>query len=190
MSFRLIVTRSIIINDLKKTSPPGCPILCIFCEKENEDQTVENLAASLLNQLVSYDLLAAAAQCKALFQEHKVKQTHPSVDELFSGLEKILSSQPACYIVLDAFDEKEVHAKKIIQFLQERLKSVQLLVTSRYKPDHCFLSASLCIIKARSEDIGKYLADTITSHSSYSLPNNEELWHKVITKIQTQADGM
>jgi len=175
---------------LKTTSPPGCPVLCIFCERENENQTVENLTASLLKQLILYGPVTAAEQCKSLYQKHKFKQTYPHVDEIFSELEKTLNAHPACYIVLDAFDENEVHARKIIQLLQKRLKSIKLLVTSRYKPYPYFSGVSECIIKARSEDIEKYLQETIPSHSIYSIPNNEELWHKVITKIQIQAGGM
>ena len=88
---RLIVDtgniRSIVVYHLQKIfKGDNVAVACIYCNyKKQIEQTVSNLVASLLKQIVQ-DRYGASDNVKSLYELHNHQSTRPTLDELTTAL--------------------------------------------------------------------------------------------------------
>jgi len=80
-------------------------IAFIYCNyKEKEEQTIANLIASLLQQLIQWHHVVPS-KVRILYEQHMSKRTRPTLAECSALLHSELTSRPIAFIVVDALDE-------------------------------------------------------------------------------------
>ena len=77
----------------------------IYCNyKEQADQTVSNLVASLLRQVVQ-GRRAISDDVKSFFERHRRQTSRPTLDQLTDVLISEIRTRSKVFIVVDALDE-------------------------------------------------------------------------------------
>ncbi|KAI5456455.1 nucleoside phosphorylase [Mariannaea sp. PMI_226] len=160
------ILASIVINDLltRFRSDTSYGIAYIYCNfRKNEEQTVENMLASLLKQL-SASQLSPPRSLESLHDVHKSRQTRPTMDEISSTLQYVVESFSRVFIVVDALDECQAsngcRARLISEISELQSKcGVNALVTSRFIPEitEMFEGAMSTEIRATDDDLQRYL---------------------------------
>ncbi|UKZ54630.1 hypothetical protein TrVGV298_008440 [Trichoderma virens] len=166
-----------------------------FDYKRVEEQKLEKLLASLLKQLAG-SLPYLPESTKELYRQHSITRTRPSLAELITEFEYIISQYSKLFIVLDALDECQ--SSDLVQFLSklsnlQKDHVVNILATSRPIPIivDWFSNVNSTKLEIRSEtsDITKYIEGHIgllPNVAQRNLPLAEEI--KVV--ISEAADGM
>jgi hypothetical protein len=166
-------------------------ITCIFCNyKLQADQTVPNLIASLLKQIVQgshTDL----KEVKSLYTRHKKDCTRPTLNELTSVLALEIGALSKVFIVVDALDEcreDDASRAKLLKVLRLLPKNVNLMVTSRNLPTIAedFDKAERLDIRATGEDVTTY----VNSRISLAPRHIKDLQEIIVSKVVGSADGM
>ena len=172
-------------------------IAYIYCSyKEQEDQTVVNLIASLLQQLIQSNS-TISNEISSLYHDHIKKQKRPTLDQWFKLLQSEVQRFSKVFIIIDALDECPESKGTRDSFLAEIRKlqpSIHLLVTSRHIPTiECeFEKAAQVEIRARDEDVRRYLERRIKrEHRLISLVKVDlALQETIINTIVEKAKGM
>ena len=102
-----IHSRSIVTNYLQTLYEENESVAttCIYCNyKEQAEQTVPNLVASLLRQIVQ-GRRAISDDVKSLFERHQRQSTRPTLDQLTDVLISEIRMRSKVFIVVDALDE-------------------------------------------------------------------------------------
>jgi Cdc6-like AAA superfamily ATPase len=192
------ILTALIINHLSSRFRGGHEVgmaYIYFDYKRVEEQNLEKLLASLLKQLAG-SLPYLPESTKELYRQHSITRTRPSLAELITEFEYIISQYSKLFIVLDALDECQ--SSDLVQFLSklsnlQKDHVVNILATSRPIPIivDWFSNVNSTKLEIRSEtsDITKYIEGHIgllPNVAQRNLPLAEEI--KVV--ISEAADGM
>ena len=190
------ILTSIVIENLQEQyqNDPSASISFVYCNfRRQEDQKAEDLLASLLKQL-SQGQTSLPDNVKSLYDSYKVKGTRPSLGEISRSLQSVAAMYSTNFIIVDALDECQVSSGCRARFLTE-LFAVQekcganIFTTSRFIPEILtkFKHSNLIEIRARDEDVRKYLDSRISQSESKLLKANHE---EIKSKIIEAVDGM
>ena len=172
------------------------PVVYIYCEyKRQQEQTLVNLMASILRQLLQYRTLVPDTVMH-FYHQHVNFGTRPTSEELGETVKSLLAQFPQAYVVVDALDELPVSGQ-VCQILLTELRSLQkvqslnILMTSRPIPqiDHQLKDSLFLEIRASSEDIKKYVYGRM-SDLAISVQNDPSLQEAIANSIEDIVDGM
>jgi hypothetical protein len=136
------ILTSIVVEDLttRFRNDKSVGIACLYFNfRRQHEQKLEDQIASLLKQLLQR-LSSVPDNVKFIYNQHKDKQTRPSLDEILKTLESIITTYSRVYIVVDALDECQLSGGCRPKFLSSVLglqarTGARLFVTSRPIPD-------------------------------------------------------
>lgn len=189
--------RSFVINHIQESLSSNIGIAYIYFNyKEVEKQTLENLTANLVHQLLIQSSLLPR-ELMALYEAHALIQTRPSITEYTQLLRLAVQSYSKVLVVIDALDEcNEVDGtrKALISELQKLQPQLNLLVTSRDMPNvqRQLQDAARLEIQASDEDIRNYIDERIYSSDRLSLyvQKDSTLHDFMIDTVTKNAKGM
>ncbi|KAM3430343.1 hypothetical protein NHJ13734_007784 [Beauveria thailandica] len=130
------ILASIVIDDLfhRFESVRDVGIAYIYCNfQSQEKQKIDHLLASLLRQLAQRRP-SLPQEVKFLYDNHKIKQTKPSVDEISNALQSVARLYPRVFIIIDALDECETECRSTFlshMFSLQAGTTANILATSR-----------------------------------------------------------
>jgi hypothetical protein len=186
----LIVGRSIVVNHLKLFfKDENVAIVYIYCNyKERLAQTVTNLIASLLQQIVQ-DRSATPNLVESLYNLHNSQNTRPTLEEFLEVLNSELVTFFKIFIVIDAMDEcpedKETRAN-LMKALRSLAGTVNLMVTSRYFPSLAqdFREMKRLDIRANDQDVKRYVEGRIALAPRHLRNLQETIVNKVVENVR------
>jgi len=164
---------------------------CIYCNyKEQAEQTVPNLVASLLRQIVQ-GRRAISDDVKSLFERHHHQSTHPTLDQLTDILILEIRMCSKVSIVVDTLDEcrkDDATRTLLLQVLRSLPLQVNLMVTSHNLPSigWDFKGAKRLHICAKDDDMRVYIEGRIALGPRH-LKNMQEV---IVNKIIENTKGM
>jgi hypothetical protein len=168
----------------------------IYCNyKAKADQNTTSLLAAILKQLVQARP-SIAEPVTRLYNDPNRTSTRPSLEEILSALQSVLTNYSRVYIVVDALDEcqeKDGTRSQLLPKLRDlqRKADMRLMVTSRFIPhiENEFRLALRLEARASDEDVKRFVIGQM-----YRLPKciqrDNELQRFVQDKIVEAADGM
>jgi Cdc6-like AAA superfamily ATPase len=171
-------------------------IAYVFCNyKTQTEQTADALLAALLKQL-AHGRPHLAASVLRMHEEHALRNTRPSAEEIFRALESVCSGHTVVYFIVDALDEcsdSDGTRGQLIDKLRDlqAKNNLRLLFTSRDIPgiSQEFQSDSKLEVRASEEDVRQFVAGQI-----HRLPGciqrDPELQSTLQNKIVEAVDGM
>jgi len=135
-------------------------IAYIYCNfRRKHEQKLNDLMASLLKQL-SEAKFSMPNAVKELYEQHKIKHTRPSTDELSKALQAVAASYTRVFVIVDALDECQISDGCQTRFIGECFAlqarcGTNLFMTSRFLPEimEKFDKASKFEIRASPEDV-------------------------------------
>ena len=186
-------TRSIVVNHLQRIfKDDNVAIACIYCNyKEQAEQTVSNLVASLLKQMV-HDQYTTSDNVKALYKRHKDGKTFPDLDKFTTALTSEIGMYSKAFIIVDALDEcREDDATRanLLRVLRSIAGTVNLMVTSRDLVSIAreFQETKRLDICANDQDVRRYIEGRIARTPRRHL---KALQESIVKKIVENARGM
>ncbi|KAL6825975.1 ankyrin repeat-containing domain protein [Trichoderma sp. SZMC 28015] len=193
------ILTSIVVDHLERTHKADSTIgiAYIYCNyRRQEEQSIENLLASLLKQL------GRRQNClrnflKDFYEQHIGKGTRPSVDEISTVLHSVAEGYSTVFIIVDALDECQNSDGSRQRFLTElfnlqELYGWNLFLTSRVIPDivdHCSETSIPLEIRASTEDIDRYLKENTGRLPSF-VQQNQQIQKEIVEEISQAVDGM
>ncbi|EGN99623.1 hypothetical protein SERLA73DRAFT_106266 [Serpula lacrymans var. lacrymans S7.3] len=182
---------------VKKHKCNNVAVVYIYCNyKDQSTQTVYNLVASLLKQLVQ-DFPPTFERVKTEYKSHLERHVRPTLSEVRNTLRKEITEFSQVFVVADALDEvsEDNRRAELLHSLQSLGGS--LLVTSRDIPT---IGAALynnerMDIRAREDDMCKYIDGRIRSGSHLTqlnrlLDKHPHVKQKIIKYLPKKAQGM
>ena len=171
-------------------------IASVYCDyKRQESQTTIHLVAAILKQLVQERPLFGEP-VMALYKQHADRRSRPSLDEIISTLNSIISCYSKVYIVLDGLDEcadkdgtrSELIAK--LRSLQSRA-DINLMVTSRFvsRVEQSFKGFPMLEIRASDADVKQFVAGQMNRLPNY-VRHNIDIQVEIQDRIVQAVDGM
>ncbi|KIM82512.1 hypothetical protein PILCRDRAFT_70744, partial [Piloderma croceum F 1598] len=189
------ILASIVIDYLQNSlKGKDAAIVCIYCNyKEQTEQTVPEIIASLLKQLVQ-DRPMTSDNVKSLHEQHVGRGTRPTYEELKKAFQSEVGTSNV-YIVVDALDEcLERDQGYLITELRSLGSAIHLMVTSRplLSIEQLFQHATRLDILANDTDVRKYIEDRIAHEYRLVLHVNTDqaLREIIIEKIAANVKGM
>ncbi|CAI7620936.1 unnamed protein product [Penicillium pancosmium] len=174
---------------------PGVGIAYIFCNfRQQEQQTIHNLIASLLRQLAKNQHFELAEK---LYNRFVKENKRPSFEDLLTTLHNTIAMYSRVIILVDALDEYQANEdrgrflKDVFHLRSHTETTCSIFATSRYNQliEELFEKAPRRIIRAQEEDVRKYLDMRIKGFQSKTL-NDISLEEEVKVKITGAADGI
>ncbi|KAF3918254.1 Ankyrin-1 [Orbilia brochopaga] len=192
------ILTSIVVDDLYKRfcNDSTVGLAFVYCNfQQQHEQSVEDLVASLLKQLVQ-GLPELTDSIRSLYNKHKGKQMRPSFHEVTEVLQSVASIYSRLFIIIDALDECQTSPGCRARLLGEIFglqtnHRANIFATSRTIADvkEIFEGSMTLEIRAMEEDIQRY----IDSHIMY-LPTfvgrDPALQEEIKTGIIGTVDGM
>jgi Cdc6-like AAA superfamily ATPase len=171
-------------------------IAYIYCNfRRQEEQTAEDLLASLLKQLAQGQSLLPNSII-SLYDKHKNRRTRPLFHEITKVLQSVAAMYLRLFIVVDALDECQTSDGCRARFLRAMFDlqakyGVNIFVTSRSIPEITeeFQGSMSLEIRATEQDVRKYLNDKISYLPSF-VRRSPELQEKIKSEIIKAVDGM
>ncbi|KAF3936366.1 Inversin [Dactylellina cionopaga] len=192
---KTIVT-SIVVDYLRTLfkKEPSTIVAYIYCNYQTkEEQTLENILASLLRQL-SQNQMKIPPSVRELYKDYAMEGIRPPLERIYKSLISVAGLYSRCFIIVDALDESLESCRQrllteIFNF-QETTKA-NLFATSRFIPEITsrFEGSLNLTIRARDEDIQVYIEDRVT-HLSGIVGHSPDLQEKIKTDIVSSIDGM
>jgi hypothetical protein len=189
----VVHTRSIVVNHLQSHfGDSDIAITCIYCNyKEQAVQTVSNLIASLLKQLVQ-SKSALSDNLKSFYKHHQDQDTYPTLDEFLAALRSEIGMHSKVFIVLDALDEctEDYGTRaKLLRALRTLPGTVNLMFMSRdlLSIARQFQGTKRLNIRAHGEDLRKYVRGRIANLPRRHLIGLQEVIEDKVVKV---AEGM
>ncbi|KAJ6790264.1 hypothetical protein PWT90_06580 [Aphanocladium album] len=192
------ILTSIVIEDLFSRSQGSVDvgIAYIYCDfRRTDGQRAGELLASLLKQLVGC-WSTMPETVKTLYDSHKSNSTRPSIEELSSALQSVVSLFSKVFIVVDALDECPGAREHRPRFLDELSKlqtktQSNYFATSRYIPEvEAELESTMHLdIRATKDDVRNYL-DHHMMPQRVVLRENKQLQEDIKREIVEIVDGM
>ncbi|TAQ87668.1 hypothetical protein B7494_g4027 [Chlorociboria aeruginascens] len=193
------ILASAIIDKLDKEFPStDVGLAYIYCNyKERETQTLANLLASIVQQLI-WRRKQLPEEIMAIYRDHLDKGLRPSRPECVKMLQVVTKCFSKVYIVVDALDECDADAKTRKDLISEILNlsttDIQLLCTSRNLSDieNIFQNTLRLDIRATDEDVSLFLRAFIQGEEQLSqfCESNPSLEEEIIETISKNANGM
>ncbi|KAH0536690.1 hypothetical protein FGG08_006456 [Glutinoglossum americanum] len=189
---------SIVVDYLERSfEKENVAIAYIYCSyKEQEDQTVVNLIASLLQQLVQRNPIISD-EVMSLHRSHIRKRTRPKLDEYSSLLQSEVCRFSKVFIVIDALDECPESKRTRDNFLVEVRKlqpRIHLLVTSRHVStiEREFEKSARVEIRASDEDVKRYLEGRVKTEGRLvrHVKADPALQDTIVNTIAEKAKGI
>ncbi len=187
------VLTSIIIDHLVKFfETENVGVAWIYLNYREKDlQTIENIFASLLRQLIQQGGSVTEAMITSIGVSWR--EGKPSLAAYKNMLQKALQQYSKTIIVIDALDESRSQdlRKDLVSELRNLRPTISLLITSRPLRDiHDILGDARQIeILARSEDVKKYLDSKMQANENLrKLVDADPAVQKVIEKLLTRSD--
>jgi hypothetical protein len=194
---KTIIT-SVVVENLQNRfrSNPDVAIAYIYCNFRRQfEQNVEELFLNILKQFTDRQPFLPPP-LKTLYDDHKKTRTRPSLPEIFTALQFVISMQSKALIIIDAIDECQSSDGCRTSFLSglfnlQKLHKVNLLVTSRFIPEIIdqFQGCVSLEIRARSEDVNSYLEGRMGQLPSF-VHRNRGLRDQITNSISDAVDGM
>lgn len=202
------VLASRIIDDLSKLPPSfkRTAVAYVYCdyllhdEKQprQQQQTAENIVASILKQLIrSCALVPKPVQ--VMFKTLRQEERQPSVTEAVEAIYHIARSISKAFLVVDGLDECrqvvwEMLVGELLE-LQKKASNVCLFFTSGFNPkiEARFGAGSvLKTIHARKKDIALYIKEShqLNLSNIRSSERRKELEDEIVNTITAQSDRM
>ncbi|KAI9766598.1 MAG: hypothetical protein M1840_006409 [Geoglossum simile] len=188
---------AITINYLLQTvQSNNIGVAYLYCNyKAQADQNTTNLLAAILKQLVQARPSMTEPVAR-LYDYHASRRTRPSLEEIFSALQSILTNHLSVYLLIDALDEcsdKEGTRSELLNKLYalQSKTDLHLMVTSRFIPEIAneFKPALTLEVRASKADVKRFVEGQM-----YRLPNcvqrDEALQVIVQEKLVEAVDGM
>ena len=185
------------IDHLSRTLPRNTiGVAYIYCNyKAKANRNTTSLLAAILKQLVQARP-SIAEPVRRLYNDPKRTSPRPSLEEILSALQSILTNYSSVYIVVDALDECQeqdgTRSQLLIKLRElQRKGDVRLMVTSRFIPDieDEFKLALRLEVRASDADVKRFVIGQM-----YRLPKcvqrDNELQKVVQDKIVEAVDGM
>jgi hypothetical protein len=166
-------------------------VACIYCNyKEAAEQTVPNLIASLLKQIVQPSP-TISEQVKSLYTYHKNRGTRPVLDEVVKVLGSEIMTYSRVFVVVDALDEcreDDSTRAKLMKLLLSLPKNTSVMVTSRNLPSIAqdFGGAERLDIRAIDDDVTTYIKNRL----SVAPRHLKKLQETIVSKIVDNINGM
>jgi len=171
-------------------------IAYIYCNfRRHDEQKINDLLASLLKQL-SMRQLSLPGCLKDLYDEHKVKGSRPSLEEISRLLQAVATVFSRLFLIVDALDECQVSDRCRSTFISsifnlQAKTGAKLFTTSRPIPDierefKGFLSRE---ILATDGDIRRYLDGHMSQLPVFVL-SRLNLQEDIKNEISKAANGM
>ena len=166
----------------------------IYCNyKTQADQKAANLAATILKQLIQ-ERPSIAEPAISLYDRHADRRTRPSLEEILSALQAVVSSYSKVYVVVDALDECVNHDRTQLLAMLRNLQSkgnLSFMVTSRFIPEveQQFSSSPLLAVRADDSDVKRFVAGQM-SRLPRCVQRDNELQETIQDGISTAVEGM
>jgi hypothetical protein len=168
----------------------------VYCNyKAQEEQDSSSMLAAILKQLVQ-NRMSTVDHVERLHQQHVNRGTKPSLEEIYSTLQDVLTYYPTVYIVIDALDECQSSDGTRRQFLAKLRdlqagQDVRLMATSRSIPEivAAFREAPRLEVQASKGDVKRFVAGQ-TDRLPRCIQRDPLLQEMVQEKIVEAADGM
>lgn len=110
----------------------NCGIAVVYLKYNDPKQTLENILASLLKQLLQ-SLQSVPKPLEELFERHRDQNTTPSLDDISGTLLSLIEPYPDVFFIVDALDECTDEVRwELLGKLRECQPKVRLLITSRF----------------------------------------------------------
>jgi Cdc6-like AAA superfamily ATPase len=173
-------------------------IAYVYCNyRKHRDHTPEELFSSLLRQLFQQHL-APPTNIKALYNHHKGRKSHPSLDELQDALYLIIRSfSSQVFIIIDALDEchSSAHGRERLfsEILDMQKKApINLFATSRPIPEILsrFEDFERKVVVANEADVLRYINGQIPRLLNRKISKYPELPETVRKAVVAAMDGM
>jgi hypothetical protein len=138
---------------------------------QQEEQTAEDLFASLLKQLAQHRS-PLPQTLKQLCDRHRGKRMRPSLGEIVEVLHSVIREHSRVFVVVDAVDEcpasGHCRAAFVAGLLDLRSHGVNIFATSRFIPEitNRFDKSTWLEIRARDEDVAKFVDAQISRGGS------------------------
>ncbi|KAM0521165.1 hypothetical protein ACHAPE_002638 [Trichoderma viride] len=165
-----------------------------FNFRQQDDQKIDNLMASLLKQLARSHCFPESV--KDLYNRHEKNQTRPSVDEISQALQSVAKTYSKVFIIVDALDECQSFndcGLKLLSYIfdLQANTATNFFATSRLIPDieGQFKTHLKREILATNEDVRIYLEGHLSDLPKCIL-NRPDIQEKVKTEIASAVDGM
>jgi hypothetical protein len=189
------MTRSIVVSHLQKVfKEDNVAVACIYCNyKEQTEQTVPNLVASLLKQLVQ-DHFMASDNVKSLYKDHQKENTFPKLTQLIKALQSEIETYSKVFVIADALDEcSEYNGARANLLKTLQSLDVNLMVTSRDLSSigREFQNTKCVRIHASDEDVQRYIEGRIPGTRIESfVSGNPTLQDTIVAKVIQNVRGM
>lgn len=186
------------VNHLQQTvSRADIGIAYIYCDyKAKEKQTLENLIASLLHQLLLHRPLYHG-RLVSLYKSHSSNRGRPSISDYAQLLQSSVQSYDKVYFIIDALDEcSEANGtrKDLLAEVQKLKPAVNTMITSRDIPsiERLLQDAARVEVKANDEDIKNYVEDRISSSERIAayVKKSPDLQGRILKNVSEKASGM
>lgn len=166
----------------------------IYCNyKTQADQKATNLAATILKQLIQ-ERPDIAEPVDDLYDRHADRGTRPSLEEIISTLQVVVSSYSKVYVVVDALDECQKDARGQLLTKLHKMQSkgnLSLMATARFIPEvmQPFGLSPMQEVQANDSDVNLFVRAQM-----YLLPEfvqrDRELQKAIHDGISAAVDGM
>src|SRR3984957_17434620 len=188
-----IYPRSIVVNPLQTLSNENDSVATtfIYCNyKEQAEQTVSNLVATLLKQIVQ-DRRAISDHVKSFYEDHQRREARPTLDQLTEVLISEIRTYSKVFIIVDALDEcreDDGTRARLLKVLRSLPQQVNLMVTSRnlLSIGRDFVGAKRLHIRAKDDDMRAYIEGRIALGPRHL----KKLQEAIVNKIVENAKGM
>ena len=187
--------RSIVVDHLIRWESETVAVAWIYCDyKQQQKQTVLQLIASVLRQLILHQS-APSDNVKKFYKEyHDNLQSSPTITEVVKVLQAEITTYSRVYIITDALDEcLEGNQQELVKTLQ-RLTGANLMFTSRPLAliGEILEGIARLDISANTNDVGKYVNGRISEDSRLSRLVKKEpaLRADIINTIVNNVRGM
>ena len=192
-----MLLRSVVVDHLQNHfNGQNVAVLCIYCNyKKQDEQTVSELVASLLKQLVQ-DRSVTSDQVKTLYKVyHDARKSIPGLADLMTVLQSEIRHYSKVYIVVDALDEcRERDQRDLITTLQSLAGNINMMVTSRILPSiqQLFQDAKRLDIRANNDDVRRYIEGRIPHENRLArhVGKDRSLQETIVNKIVANVKGM
>ena len=171
-------------------------IAYVYCNfRRQSEQKADDLLTSLLKQLAR-DQSPLPVSVKKLYDQHKARETRPSLDEISRVLQSVAAMYSRVFIITDALDECQTsdgcRSRLLSEIFSLQAKTeANFFATSRPTPyiEREFKGCISLEILASDEDIRRYLDGHMSQLPEFVL-KRPDLQEEIKTKIAGAAEGM
>ena len=191
------VLASVIIDNLEHNQRnDDTAVVYVYCNYKDPEQSRQNFLASLTQQIVE-QIDTVSRTVVDLHQKHKSRGTRPSVQEYSELFQAEAARFSKVLLIVDALDEcpeRDGARAFLVDGVQGLAPNVGLLVTSRHISgiESGFRSAGRIEVRAREEDLKKYLTSKIHDHRRLKriTRKDSDLLRGILDGVANKADGM